>query len=160
MQAKAAPAFRQRARLAISKRHRRMRVWLVLACLPLAAGPLCAASALAGSSRVSGLQIGLHCETQPPYRRVSRYDFVVDRVTDCRPLAFGCPETRDAPARSRPQASVEDGPTLPRAADLDSKSPIPADRLAAWATGRRRLANAQYDRSVRALRDRFRGAAR
>ena len=55
---------------------------------------------------------------------------------------------------------IESALAEPRAAEIGTKSPTRADRLAAWTSGRRRLANAQYDRSVRAMSDRFRAAAR
>ena len=134
--------------------------WLALACWLLSTGLFGASSATAETRGVSDVPIGLRCETRPQFRRVARRDFVVDPVTECRLLAFGCPAMLDEPARSLPQAPIESAPPEPQAAEIDTKSPTRADRRAAWTTGRRRLANAQYDRSVRALSDLFRAAAR
>jgi hypothetical protein len=134
--------------------------WLAAACLLAATGLLGAAAVSAEARELSGVQIGLRCETRPQVRQVSRYDFVVDRVTECRPLAFGCPTSHPEPTIPEPPGSIEVDAQESEPADLGMKSPTRADRLAEWLSGRRRLANAQYDRSVRAMTDRFRGAAR
>ena len=141
-------------------RHSLSRGCARLAGLLLVVG-LCGAGPSPAETRGdSSLQIGLRCETRPEFRRVSRYDFVVDRVTECRPLAFGCPASHEASSIPEPPASIEADTPAPDLAESGTESPTRADRLADWAAGRRRLANAQYDRSVHAMAERFRGAAR
>lgn len=103
---------------------------------------------------------GFRCETRHLAREVGFRNFVIDRVTECRPLrsfspggAWPTPREADAArAEAEAEAAVE------RAAAAGG--PPSADRVARWTRDRVRLANAQYDRSLRGIAGGFVRAAR
>ena len=92
---------------------------------------------------------GIRCVTHNRFREIARDQFVVDHITECGPLrANSVPvQAQAAPVSS---TALESGV-------LQSDS---EDRVAIWSAARSRLSNAQYDRSLRAMRGVFVGRGR
>lgn len=102
----------------------------------------------AGSVRAADFELdpivasGFRCETRHRAREVVRRQFVLDRTTECRPLLALVSRPASAPAMG--DLAIE--------AASDAEGARPAGEAATWSGDRRRLGNAQYDRSLRAMR--------
>lgn len=142
----------------------------------------------AGSRRVEQAEerAGFRCEHRNELREVARNTFVVDRVTECAPRGLRSerlrPEARElarfatSPSTS-PSTSTSTAPsTVPPIApstelvdtpsgrlqvvDRDRRAVVAAERRVEWRSDRTRLANAQFDRSVRVWEKGFQRGAR
>lgn len=115
--------------------------------------PAVGASTSLGRELAVTAAVGVRCETRNQLRAVSRRNYVVDRVTECRPLRSPQGLHREAHDRSGDAVVRKDVPT--RA----STSRRIAD-AARWEAARSRLVNTQHGRSVRAMRSAFSGPRR
>lgn len=94
-----------------------------------------------------GAPAGLRCETRNWPREVSHRNFVIDRVTECRPLT-----TRTYSGRPTPRGASEQAPALEGGDETTARSLVLAtERVVRWSSDRSRLSNAQYDRSLNAM---------
>ena len=100
----------------------------------------------ASATFAAGADEGTRCETRNQLREVARRHFVVDRVTECRSIRMLRDEVKQKAA-----SSAEDFRAVPN----DRREDRAEDRAALWSASRSRLGNAQYDRSLRAMRGVF-----
>ena len=95
-----------------------------------------------------GAAYGVVCETRNSMREVSRRNFVVDRVTECRPKLT----MLSVPGLPEPTKSI----SVERAEGaMPGASVVSVAQIARWSDDHRRLSNAQYDRSLRAMKEAF-----